>query len=94
MIFIKISNIAQKRVKIKKSTISSFTIRKTRKTILAQYRIGSLEIKRGLTKLITLAQYRIGSLEKFADLTLGNARAQYRIGSLETKKINTVMRIA
>lgn len=63
MIFIKISNIAQKRVKIKKSTISSFTIRKTRKTILAQYRIGSLEKFADLTLGNARAQYRIGSLE-------------------------------
>lgn len=94
MIFIKISNIAQKRVKIKKSTISSFTIRKTSKKILAQYRIGSLEMRSHYQNHLLAAQYRIGSLEKSLHKCVFKPYAQYRIGSLETKKINTVMRIA
>lgn len=85
MIFIKISNIAQKRVKIKKSTISSFTIRKTSKKILAQYRIGSLENRCQLRRFTPFAQYRIGSLERAAARLPLAAIAQYRIGSLEKR---------
>lgn len=51
--------------------------------VLAQYRVGSLEMINHEFQLLWCAQYRVGSLESLMAPKLLHYFAQYRVGSLE-----------